>query len=144
MSGTGTGPLAGVRVIELAGLGPAGFGAMLLSDMGADIVRIDRPPAPKSLITMDGPMSRGRRSIALDLKDDGDRAAAFALIDDADVLIDPFRPGVTERLGLGPDILLERNPRLVYARMTGWGQDGPLAQRAGHDLNYIALSGRWR
>ncbi|HTK61478.1 MAG TPA: CaiB/BaiF CoA-transferase family protein [Pseudonocardia sp.] len=141
MSETGTGPLAGVRVIELAGLGPAGFGAMLLSDLGADIVRIDRPPAPRSLITMDGPMSRGRRSIALDLKDDEDREAAFALIDDADVLIDPFRPGVTERLGLGPDIALERNPRLVYARMTGWGQDGPLAQRAGHDLNYLALSG---
>ncbi len=139
-SGT-TGPLHGIRVIELAGLGPAPFGATLLSDLGADVIRIDRPTAADTGISTAGPLSRGRRSIVLDLKTPDHVDTALELVDTADVLIDPFRPGVVHRLGLGPDVCLARNPRLVYAHMTGWGQDGPLAPRAGHDLNYIALSG---
>ncbi len=135
------GPLAGIRVIELAGLGPAPFGATLLSDLGADVIRIDRPDATSAGISMAGPLSRGRRSIVLDLKNPDDVALALELVDTADVLIDPFRPGVVHRLGLGPDVCVARNPRLVYAHMTGWGQDGPLAPRVGHDLNYLALSG---
>src|SRR5215216_2158040 len=139
-----SGPLAGVRVIELAGLGPGPFGAMLLADLGADVVRIDRavtdaaplPSDPRAEV-----MARGKRSIALDLKDPGELEVARDLIDRGDVLIDPYRPGVAERLGLGPDECLGRNPRLIYARMTGWGQEGPLAAASGHDVNYIALAG---
>ncbi len=134
------GPLAGLRVVELAGLGPAPFGCMLLGDLGADVLRVERPhdaarPAPPD------PVLRGRRRVGLDLKDPADVEHLLALTDRADVLVEPFRPGVAERLGLGPDVATTRNPRLVYARMTGWGQDGPLAARAGHDIDYIALAG---
>lgn len=142
---TPAGPLAGVRVVELGGIGPAQLGALLLSDLGADVVLVDRPPSGPQTIAADDPraelLNRGRRSIALDLKNAEDRDVAWRLIEGADVLIDPYRPGVAERLGVGPDVALERNPRLVYARMTGWGQDGPLASAAGHDINYIALAG---
>ncbi len=134
------GPLDGVRIIEFAGIGPAPFCGMLLSDMGADVVRIDRPaegvPGNPADIT-----ARGRRSIALDLKIDNDRALALDLIQQADGLIEGFRPGVMERLQLGPDIALAANPSLIYGRMTGWGQTGTLSSAAGHDLNYIALTG---
>ena len=138
------GPLRGVRVIELAGLGPAPFGAMLLADLGADVIRVDRPEGRAAGNPLDHRhdlLARGRRSVALDLKRPAARDAVLRLVDGADVLIEGFRPGVTERLGLGPDVCLERNPRLVYGRMTGWGQHGPLASRAGHDINYIALAG---
>jgi alpha-methylacyl-CoA racemase len=138
------GPLAGVRVIELGGLGPGPFGGMLLGDLGADVVRIDRPPEGDGAAPRDpagAVMERGKRSVALDLKDPAELESARALIDGADVLIDPYRPGVAERLGVGPDECLERNPRLIYVRMTGWGQEGPLAGASGHDLNYIALAG---
>jgi len=138
------GPLLGVRVVELAGLGPGPFGAMLLADLGADVIRIDRPSAlaePLRGGTGGEVMGRGKRSIALDLKDPHELDVARRLIDDADVLVDPYRPGVTERIGLGPQDCLERNPELIYARMTGWGQEGPLANASGHDLNYIALAG---
>ena len=135
------GPLRGVRIVEFAGLGPAPFCAMLLADMGADVVRIDRPGADYvSGANFDLTM-RGRRSVALDLKDPAGLDRALALMDRADAVIEGFRPGVMERLGLGPETALARNCRLVYARMTGWGQDGPLAQAAGHDINYIALTG---
>jgi alpha-methylacyl-CoA racemase len=138
------GPLAGISVVELAGLGPGPFGAMLLADLGADVIRIDNPrDVPPELPAQPSTevLARGRRSIALDLRDEADREVARALVDRADALIDPFRPGVAERLGLAPDECLARNPRLVFARMTGWGQDGPLALAAGHDLNYAALAG---
>jgi alpha-methylacyl-CoA racemase len=138
------GPLAGVRVIELEGLGPGPFAGMLLADLGADVVRIDRPADDDGGASRDpagAVTERGKRSVALDLKDSRRLEAARALVDDADVFVDPYRPGVAERLGLGPDGCLERNPRLVYARMTGWGQQGPLAGASGHDLNYIALAG---
>ncbi|NLT06465.1 MAG: CoA transferase [Solirubrobacterales bacterium] len=137
------GPLTGVRVVELAGLGPAQLGAMLLADMGADVVRVDRPAdVPTDPEGVSGELlARGRRSIALDLKQPDGLAVARELAAGADVLLDPYRPGVAERLGLGPDDLLALNPRLVFARMTGWGQDGPLAQAAGHDINYVALAG---
>jgi alpha-methylacyl-CoA racemase len=135
----GSGPLKGVRVVEFAGIGPGPFCAMLLSDMGADVVRIDRKGSG------DGGawqvVNRGRRSVGLDLKSEADRETALALIGKADALIEGFRPGVMERLGLGPEPCHARNPRLVYGRMTGWGQTGPLANAAGHDLNYIALTG---
>lgn len=132
-------PLAGVRILEFAGIGPGPFCGMLLSDLGADVVRIDRPGvAPAGVGAVTG---RGRRSVALNLKDPGDKATALALIDKADGLFEGFRPGVMERMGLGPDEALTRNPALVYGRMTGWGQTGPLAQAAGHDINYIAISG---
>jgi len=132
------GPLQGVRVLELAGLGPAPFCAMLLSDLGADVVRIDRPQVRPPAFDL---LARGRTLLSLDLKRPEDVEAALALAEQADVLIEGFRPGVMERLGLGPEVVLARQPRLVYARMTGWGQAGPLAQAAGHDLNYLALSG---
>lgn len=137
------GPLAGVQVIELAGIGPAPFGTMLLADLGADVVRIDRPEAhPGNPVDpRNDLLNRGKRSIVLDLKTEQDLATARALIRTADVLIEGYRPGVAERLGLGPEESLAANPRLVYGRMTGWGQDGPLSQRAGHDINYIALAG---
>ncbi|MDD2046659.1 CaiB/BaiF CoA transferase family protein [Pseudomonas putida] len=140
------GVLSGIRVVEFEAIGPAPFGTMLLADMGADVVRIDRPVAASDL----GPRfegkraditGRNRRSVTLDLKRPESVAAALELIKQADVLIEGFRPGTLERLGLGPEVALACNPRLVYARMTGWGQSGPMAERAGHDLNYIALSG---
>lgn len=135
------GPLAGVRVVELAGLAPAPFGCMLLADLGAEVTRIDRGGAHESLVSPSGPLDRGKSALALDLKDPADLVRALELIDDADVFVEALRPGVAERLGVGPDELLARNPRLVYGRMTGWGQDGPLAAGAGHDINYIALAG---
>jgi alpha-methylacyl-CoA racemase len=138
------GVLSGYRVIELAGIGPGPMCAMLLSDMGADVLRIDRMAEAGLGIAMDQKYSflnRGRRSVAFDLKRPEAIDAVLKLVDKADALIEGFRPGVTERLGLGPDDCLKRNPRLVYGRMTGWGQEGPLAHAAGHDINYIALSG---
>ena len=136
----GAGPLAGVRVIELAGLGPAPFCGMMLGDMGADVIRIERPGALWHEPSRD-PLLRNRRSLGLNLKHAEGLATALRLVESCDVLIEGFRPGVTERLGLGPADCLARNPRLVYGRMTGWGQSGPLALAAGHDLNYIALTG---
>jgi alpha-methylacyl-CoA racemase len=135
------GPLAGIKVIELAGIGPGPFCAMLLADLGADIVRVDRIERAGRRNPNGDVLLRGRRSIAVDLKSEGGIATLLRLIELADALLEGFRPGVTERLGLGPTECLRRNPRLVYGRMTGWGQDGPLAQAAGHDLNYIALAG---
>jgi alpha-methylacyl-CoA racemase len=139
------GPLNGVRVVEFAGIGPGPFCCMLLSDMGADVVRIDRTSGvrggtPKGPAVFDV-TSRGRRSVALDLKQPAHVETALALVEKADILIEGFRPGVMERLGIGPDVALARNPKLVYGRMTGWGQTGPLAHAAGHDINYVALSG---
>lgn len=132
------GPLTGLRVLEFAGLGPAPFCGMLLSDMGADVVRIDRPGARYDRFTVE---SRGRRSLVLDLKKGAGRETALRMIARADVLIEGFRPGVMERLGLGPEPALAGNPRLVYGRMTGWGQHGPYARFGGHDINYIAVTG---
>src|SRR5437588_4151175 len=138
------GPLAGINVVELTGIGPGPMCAMLLADLGATVLRIDRPePSGLGLqreLRFDL-LLRGRRALALDLKSPDGRALALRLIERADALIEGFRPGVTERLGLGPEDCLARNPRLVYGRVTGWGQEGPLAQAAGHDLNYIALAG---
>lgn len=135
------GPLSGIRIVEMAGLGPGPFCAMLLSDMGADVIRIDRPNN-ESLMGLDyDVMNRGRRLVQLNLKDPGDLGQARQLIDKADGLIEGFRPGVMERLGLGPDTFAQSNPKLVFGRMTGWGQQGPLSQTAGHDINYIAISG---
>jgi len=137
------GPLQGLKVVEMAGLGPAPFCAMMLADMGAEVVRIERPAAP-SVTGAAGRFdvtARSRRVLALDLKNPVAVGAVLALIDRADVLIEGFRPGVMERLGLGPDVCMARRPSLVYGRMTGWGQSGPLAQAAGHDINYIAISG---
>ncbi len=138
------GPLKGIKVVEVAGLGAAPFGGMILSDLGAEITRVDRIPAsaanePGS--TKDSFVDRGRRSIALNLKSQVGCDVLLKLVERADVLIEAFRPGVAERLGFGPDACLSRNPRLVYARMTGWGQSGPLSAAAGHDINYIAISG---
>jgi crotonobetainyl-CoA:carnitine CoA-transferase CaiB-like acyl-CoA transferase len=138
------GVLSGLRVVEIAGLGPAPFCGMLLADMGADVVLVERGGGradyPLSL-GKNAIVNRGKRSLVLDLKDPAAVDALLRLVDGADALIEGMRPGVMERLGLGPDTCLARNPRLVYGRMTGWGQDGPLAQAAGHDINYIALSG---
>jgi len=141
---TASGPLAGIRIIELAGIGPGPFAAMLLADMGAEVVRVDRaqavsggdPDKPPF-----DPLNRGRRSIGVDLKHPDGVATILQLVEKADALIEGFRPGVTERLGIGPDECLARNQKLVYGRMTGWGQDGPYALAAGHDINYIALAG---
>ena len=135
------GPLAGIRIIELAAIGPAPFCSMMLADLGAEIVRIERASAQRSEPPPPDPLLRNRRSIALDLKNATAVEVVLKLLERADVLIEGFRPGVLERLGLGPDVCLARNSRLVYGRMTGWGQDGPLAPAAGHDINYIALSG---
>ena len=134
------GPLAGAMVVELAGLGPGPFAAMLLADLGAEVVRVDRPGRP-SVNARAYAMHRGRRSIAIDLKHPDGREVVLRLVERSDALIEGRRPGVTERLGLGPDDCLARNRRLVYGRMTGWGQDGPLASTAGHDIDYIGLSG---
>ena len=134
------GALSGYKVIELAGIGPAPMGGMILADMGAEVIRIERPGAsdPKVAEPISG---RNKKSVVLDLKQDAGKAALMTLIEQADALIDPYRPGVCEKLGFGPDECLARNPKLVFARMTGWGQTGPLAQAAGHDLNYIAITG---
>ncbi|HJO24378.1 MAG: CaiB/BaiF CoA-transferase family protein [Myxococcota bacterium] len=139
------GPLSGVKILEIQGIGPGPFATMMLSDMGAEVVRIDRVQPGGSPLPTDVPafdfLARGRRSAALDLKQPDGVETLLRLVEKADVLLEGFRPGVMERLGLGPDVCLERNPGLVYARMTGWGQDGPLAHVAGHDINYIALAG---
>jgi alpha-methylacyl-CoA racemase len=139
------GPLSGVKVIELAGIGPGPFGAMLLADMGADVIRVERAQtvvaASAGKPTGIDLLARGRRSIGVDLKHADGIATVLDLVAGADALIEGFRPGVTERLGVGPEPCLARNAALVYGRMTGWGQDGPYAQMAGHDINYIALSG---
>jgi alpha-methylacyl-CoA racemase len=138
------GPLAGIRVVEFEGIGPAPYCGMLLADLGADLVRVARPHAERGpLIQHAGgaPIDRGRTVVMLDLKRDAGRGDALALLERADALVEGLRPGVMERLGLGPDIVLGRNPRLVYGRITGWGQEGPWARAAGHDLTYIALSG---
>ncbi|MBI5090387.1 MAG: CoA transferase [Actinobacteria bacterium] len=138
------GPLTGLRIIEIAGIGPGPFAAMLLADMGAEVIRVERAqavrgPAPD---TPHGDVSlRGRRNIAIDLKHPDGVATLLDLVERADAIIEGFRPGVMERLGVGPDVCLARNPRLVFGRMTGWGQDGPYAHAAGHDINYISLAG---
>ncbi len=136
------GPLAGLKVVELVGLAPAPFAATVLADYGAEVVRVDRVKPGFDVPTFPrDPLSRSRRWIGVDTKSAAGRDIVLRMVDDADVLIEGYRPGVTERLGLGPDDCLSRNPRLVYGRITGWGQDGPLAQTAGHDINYIGLSG---
>jgi alpha-methylacyl-CoA racemase len=138
----GAGPLAGVKVVELGGIGPGPHAAMILADLGADVVRIDRPGGLRlgDQPALD-PTLRGRRTVAVNLKDPMGVETALRLVAKADVLLEGYRPGVTERLGVGPADCRARNPRLVYARMTGWGQDGPLAARAGHDINYLSLTG---
>jgi len=138
-----SGPLSGTKIIEIAGIGPGPFAAMLLADMGAEVIRIDRPQSvrPGDHRPNLDVLQRGRRSVALDLKHPEGVATVCSLVERADALIEGFRPGVMERLGLGPDVCLARNPTLVYGRMTGWGQDGPLSVRAGHDIDYIALAG---
>jgi alpha-methylacyl-CoA racemase len=140
----GTGPLAGFRVVEIAGIGPGPFAAMMLADLGADVLRVDRAQSVHG--TPDGSphwdlLNRGRRSVGVDLKNPDGVETVLRLVEQADALIEGFRPGVAERLGIGPDDCLARNPKLVYGRMTGWGQDGPYASAAGHDINYIALAG---
>src|SRR5829696_5831078 len=138
---TGTGPLAGVTVVELGGIGPLPLLAMLFADLGARIIRVD--PAGPAYGTI-GPhlwIFRGQESVTIDLRQARGQELVLRLVEQADILVEGYRPGVAERLGLGPDVCLERNPRLVYARMTGWGQEGPLALAAGHDINYAALSG---
>ena len=143
-SAQGSGPLCGLKVVELAGLGPAPFAAMMLADMGAEVVRVDRrgqvAAGDKSLPSWDL-LNRGRRSVGVDLKSAAGVEVVLRLCERADVLLEGFRPGVVERLGLSPDVLAARNPRLVYGRMTGFGQSGPLAHAAGHDIDYIALAG---
>ncbi|MDI2028767.1 CaiB/BaiF CoA-transferase family protein [Saccharopolyspora sp. TS4A08] len=137
MTATG-GPLAGVKVVELAGIGPAPFCSMLLADLGADVVRVDRPGTAGGGEDL---LNRGKRSVQVDLKHEKGPEAVLALAEEADVLLEGLRPGVTERLGVGPEQCWERNPRLVYGRMTGWGQDGPLAHTSGHDVGYVSLTG---
>jgi alpha-methylacyl-CoA racemase len=141
--GQGTGPLKGIKVVEIAGIGPGPHAATILADLGADVIRVERPgggglsagPRTSDFLT------RGRPSVALDLKNPDAVAAVLDLVADADIILEGMRPGVTERMGIGPDQCLARNPRIVYGRMTGWGQDGPWAQMAGHDMNYIAITG---
>ncbi len=139
--GQGTGPLRGVNVVELAGIGPGPHACMILADLGADVIRVDRPGGQALTGGPHDLLNRGRPSVALDLKHPDGVATALDLVAGADVLVEGLRPGTTERLGLGPDECLARNPRLVYGRMTGWGQTGPLSQTAGHDLGYIAITG---
>jgi alpha-methylacyl-CoA racemase len=137
-----SGPLTGLRVVELAGIGPAPYACMLLAELGADLIRVDRPGGGGIFVDPSkDALNRSRPSIAVDLKSAEGRDVLLRLLDSADVLVEGLRPGVLERLGVGPEEVLARNPRLVYARMTGWGQDGPLAQRAGHDINYLGLTG---
>ena len=141
-AGISRGPLAGVRVVELAGIGPVPYAAMLLADMGADVLRVDRPGDPQSVIPPETDvLRRNRRSVVLDLRQPQAVRALRRLASRADVLLEGFRPGVVERLGVGPEQCFEENPRLVYGRMTGWGQDGPLAATAGHDIDYLAITG---
>jgi alpha-methylacyl-CoA racemase len=135
------GPLSGIRVVELASLAPAPFGCMLLADLGADVLRVERTTSTLFDSGPGGPLNRGKRSVSADLKTPEGAAAVKRLVRNADVLVEGFRPGVMERLGLGPDELLAINPGLIYARMTGWGQEGPLANTAGHDINYISIAG---
>lgn len=134
------GPLNGYTVIELAGIGPAPMGGMLLADMGAEVIRIERAAGASALHQKDV-SSRGKKSVTLNLKSAAGVETLLRMVENADVIIDPFRPGVCEKLGIGPESCMERNPKLIFARMTGWGQDGPLAHTAGHDINYIALTG---
>ncbi len=138
-----SGPLSGIKVVEIAGIGPGPFAAMMLADMGADVVRVDRAQAVTGNFDRQNLeiLNRGRRSIGVDLKHPDGVETVMKLVEQADALIEGFRPGVADRLGIGPDVCLARNPKLVYGRMTGWGQDGPYAQAAGHDINYIALAG---
>lgn len=135
------GPLTGIRVVEIASLAPAPFGCMMLADLGAEVIRVDRLGSSAAITPPEGPLDRGRSTVAVNLKTAEGVRAVHRLTAGADVFVEGFRPGVAERLGLGPEVLLEVNPRLVYARMTGWGQDGPLRDRAGHDINYLALAG---
>ncbi|MHB1251134.1 MAG: CaiB/BaiF CoA transferase family protein [Acidimicrobiales bacterium] len=136
-----SGPLEGLKVVELAGIGPGPYACMLLADLGADVIRLERGDPEGARDVSWDLLNRSRLSVAVDLKNDAGRELVLELCERADALVEGFRPGVTERLGLGPEDVWRRNPRLVYARMTGYGQDGPLAQRAGHDINYIAISG---
>src|SRR5918996_5213829 len=138
------GPLAGLKIVELAGIGPGPMTAMMLGDMGADVIRVDRVtsgPMERMVEPRFSVHGRSRRSVAVDLQKPEGAGVVLRLIESADGLIEPFRPGVAERLGIGPEPCLARNPKLVYGRMTGWGQEGPLARAAGHDINYIALTG---
>lgn len=139
--GQGTGPLAGIKVVEIAGIGPGPHACMLLADLGADVIRVERPSGQFLTGGSHDLLNRGRPSVALDLKNPAAVETVLKLVEDADVLIEGMRPGVTERIGIGPDACLARNPRLVYGRMTGWGQTGPWASAAGHDMNYIAITG---
>ncbi|MFI1171248.1 CaiB/BaiF CoA transferase family protein [Streptomyces melanogenes] len=142
MTGSGNGPLTGVRVVELAGIGPGPFAAMLLADLGADVVRIDRPGGAGLAVNPTYDLTnRNKRSVLIDLKSEDGPRRVLDLVERADILVEGYRPGVAERLGVGPEECLARNPKLVYGRMTGWGQDGPLAARAGHDIAYIAVTG---
>jgi alpha-methylacyl-CoA racemase len=142
-AGVRAGPLRGLKVVELAGIGPGPFATMLLADLGADVVRVDRigPGSPLAGDPRADLLNRGKRSIAADLKQPAGRELVLALAERADAFVEAYRPGVAERLGVGPEVVLARNPRLVYGRMTGWGQDGPLAASAGHDITYLALTG---
>jgi alpha-methylacyl-CoA racemase len=139
--GQGTGPLAGVKVVEIAGIGPGPHACMLLADLGADVIRIERPGGQLLTGGSHDLLNRGRPSVALDLKKPAAVETVLTLVEGADVLVEGMRPGVTERIGIGPDACLARNPRLVYGRMTGWGQTGPWSSAAGHDMNYIAITG---
>ncbi|WP_409464941.1 CaiB/BaiF CoA transferase family protein [Amycolatopsis sp. GA6-003] len=144
MEDTHSGPLAGVRIVELGGVGPTPFACMLLADLGAEVLRIERPPGYDGGAPIEPRfelMNRGRRGVPLDLKTPAAVAAVLRMVEQADALVEGFRPGVAEKLGLGPDDCLAANPALVYGRMTGWGQDGPLAKAAGHDVNYVSLTG---
>lgn len=132
------GPLNGYTVLELAGIGPAPMGGMMLADMGAEVIRIERPGAA---IMPTDVSARGKKSVVINMKDAGGLETLLRMVENADVLIDPYRPGVCEKLGIGPDVCMARNPKLVFARMTGWGQEGPLANAAGHDINYISITG---
>ena len=134
------GPLNGYTVLELAGIGPAPMGGMVLADMGAEVIRVDRAGNAPGLHMKDV-STRGKKSVALNLKDPAGIETLLRMVENADVIIDPFRPGVCEKLGIGPDVCLERNPKIIFARMTGWGQEGPMAQAAGHDINYISITG---
>lgn len=138
-----SGPLSGYRIVELTGIGPGPFAGMVLSDMGAEVLRVDRAQSVSDVTTSPSSdiLGRGRRSVAVDLKHPGGRDTVLRLVERADALIEGYRPGVTERLGIGPEACSARNPKLVYGRMTGWGQDGPVASTAGHDIDYISLSG---
>lgn len=138
---TAHGPLAGIRMLELAGLGPAPFAATMLAELGADVVRIDRPGGTELKVNGSDSLNRSRQNLVLNLKHELAAETFLGMVESADVVIDPFRPGVTDRLGIGPEASLAANPRVVYAQMTGWGQTGPLAQRAGHDINYLGLTG---